>query len=236
MNKIQGLEEWDFTNVAADAQVVQVSVFAAYPKLLPPLLALAPLERRQYVTQKMQEGIEVVLETNKLSHWKLLRSGGPDSRCYGVHGEVKVVDVPALASLSEVEYVRVEATNGRKKRLSKPRRRPSFFCVKMTVAIQIEGRKKGMQRYEERYVLYKGYSEAEAIQKAELAALAYQKAYLNSDGLLVRWKVESIDSAYEVVTEANTKDFEGAEVFSVLKTRKLTPNRVWSENEKIDEV
>ncbi len=123
-----------------------------------------------------------------------------------------------------------------KKRLSTPRRRPSFFCVKMTVAIQIEGRKKGMQRYEERYVLYKGYSEAEAIQKAELAAPAHQKPYLNSDGLLVRWKVESIDSAYEVVTEANAKDFEGAEVFSVLKTRKLTPDRVWPENEKIDEV
>ena len=236
MNKMQGLEEWDFSNVAADAQVAQVSVFAAYPKLSPPLLALAPPERRQFITQKVQEAIEAVLETKKLSHWKLLRSGGPGSRCYGVHGEIKVVDISALASLSGVEYVRVEATNGRNKRLSRPRRKPSFFCVKMTVAVQIEGRKKGMQDYEERYVLYKGYSEAEAIQKAELAAPAYQKPYLNSDGLLVRWKVESIDSAYEVVTEANTKDFEGAEVFSVLKTRKLNANRVWSENEKIDEV
>jgi hypothetical protein len=223
--------------VAVDAQVAQVSVFAAYPKLSPPLLALAPPERRQFITQRMQEAIEVVLEANKLSRWKLLRNGGPDSRCYGVYGEIKIMDISALASLSEVEYLRVEATNGRKKRLNTPRRKLSFFCVKMTVAIQIEGRKRGMQSYEERYVLYKGYSEAEAIQKAELAAPAYQKPYLNSDGQLVRWKVESIDSAYEVVTEANTKkELEGAEVFSVLKTRKLNANRVWLENEKIDEV
>jgi len=117
-----------------------------------------------------------------------------------------------------------------------PKRKLSFYCVKMTVAIQIEGRTKGMQSYEERYVLYKGYSETEAITKAKIDALAYQKPYLNSDGLLVRWKVESIDSAYEVVTEPNNKGLEGAEVFSVLKTRKLNPDRVWTENEKIDEV
>lgn len=147
-----------------------------------------------------------------------------------------MADIPALAQLSVVESVRIEATNGKKKRLGKLKRKPSFFCVKMTVAIQIEGRKKGMQSYEERYVLRKGHSEDEVIKKAQIDVLAYQEAYLNSDGLLVRWQVESIDSAYEVVTEPNAKGLEGAEVFSVLKTRKLNPARAWTENKKIDEV
>lgn len=236
MNKVQCLEQWDLSKIAADEQVAKISVFVSYPKVSPQLMALAPAERQQFITQNMCESIDSVLETNKLSNWKLLKVGGPGSRCYGVSGEIKVTDIAELTRLTVVESVRVEATNGRKKRLVTPRKRRRFYCVKMTVAIQIEGREKGMQSYEERYVLYKGYSESEVIRKAEIAALVYQKPYLNPDGLLVRWQVESIDNAYEVVTETNSKGFEGAEVFSILKTRKLSPNRVWGENDKIDEV
>lgn len=236
MNKIQGLEGWDLSKVAADEQAATVSVFVSYPKISFQLIALAPDERQQFITQKMRESINLVLEANKLSNWKLLKTGGLSSRCHGISGEVRIADISELAQLSVVESVRVEATNGKKKRLGKPKREASFFCVKMTVAIQIEGHTKGMQRYEERYVLFKGRSEAEATAKAEIDALAYQKPYLNSDGLLVRWKVESIDDVYEVVTEPNTKGLEGAEVFSVIKTRKLNSDRVWTENEKIDEV
>jgi hypothetical protein len=236
MNKIQDLEKWDLSKVAADKQVAKVSVFVSYPKISPQLLALEPVERQQLITQKMREAVNLVLAANKLVNWDMLSAGDPSERCRGVYGDIKVTDIQELALLSAVESVRIEATNGRKKRLVTPRKRQRFYCVKMTVAIQIEGREKGMQSYEERYVLFKGYSESEAIQKAEMAALAYQKPYLNPDGLLVRWHVESIDNAYEVVTEANSKDFEGAEVFSVLKTRKLNPDRVWRENDKIDEV
>jgi len=236
MNKIQGLEEWDLTNVAADAQVAKVSVFVSHPELSSQLLALAPPQRRQLIAQKMRESTDLVLEANKLANWKLLKTGGRTSRCYGISGEVRVADISELAQLRVVESVRIDATNGKKKRLRSSKRKPSFFCVKMTVAIQIEGHAKGRQSYEERYVLFKGHSEDEVIKKAKIEALAYEKPYLNSDGLLVRWKVESIDSAYEVVTEPNTKGLEGAEVFSVLKTRKLNPARVWTENEKLNEV
>jgi hypothetical protein len=236
MNKIQGIEQWDLSEIAADEQIATVSVFVSYPKVSLQLIALAPVEREQFITQKMCESVDLVLETNKLANWKLLKADGLGSRCHGVSGEIRVTDIPELTRLTVVESVRIEATNGRKKRLVTPRKRQRFYCVKMTVAIQIEGREKGMQSYEERYVLFKGYSESEAIRKAEIAALAYQEPYLNPDGLLVRWHVESIDNAYEVVTEANSNDFEGAEVFSVLKTRKLNPDRVWSENDKIDEV
>jgi hypothetical protein len=236
MSKIQGLEHWDLSTIAADAQVAAVSVFVSYPKISPQLIALAPAERPQFITQNMREAINLVLETNRLTNWKFLKTSGRRGRCYEISGEVRMADISKLAELSVVEFVRVEATKGKKKRPSKPKRKPTFFCVKMTVAIQIEGRKQGMQSYEERYVLYRGHSEDEVIKRAQIDVLAYQEPYLNSDGLLVRWQVESIDSAYEVVTEPNAKGLEGAEVFSVLKTRKLNPARVWTENEKIDEV
>ena len=236
MNKIQGLEQWDLSKIAADEQVATVSIFVSYPKVSPQLLALAPTERQQFITQNMRESINLVLEANKLSNWKLLKTGGRGSRCHGISGEVRIANISELAQLGVVESVRIEATNGKKKRLGTPRRRPSFFCVKMTVAIQIEGQTKGTQHYEERYILFKSHSEAEAIKKAETDALAYQKPYLNADGLLVLWKVESIDDVYEVVTKPHAKGLEGAEVFSVLKARKLNPDRAWVENEKIDEV
>jgi len=96
----------------------------------------------------------------------------------------------------------------------------------MTVAIQIEGRQKGFQTWEERYVLYRAFSETEAATKAKEAASDHEKPYLNSKGLLVRWKVERVDDVYEVVQE-NTKDLDGAEVFSKLHGRRLTAERAW---------
>ncbi len=232
MNKITDLENWDLSAVPLSEQVATVAVFVAYPEISETLLALAPKERREFITHKMREEIDSVLAANILSSWKLLKTGKQRHRYHGIRGEIKVAAIQELASLVAVQSVQVEATNGRRKRVVAPRKKQGFYCVKMTVAIQIEGQEKGRQRYEERYVLFKGYSETEALQKAEAAASDYVLPYLNYAGLLVRWKVESLDEVYEVVLAADAKDLEGAEVFSVLKTRRLGVGRMWQGEEE----
>jgi hypothetical protein len=228
MSRVEGLENWNLTGVPEQLQVAEVAVFVVYPGITDELLSKKPAERLEAVAQQMRAGLDAVLETGKLSKEKLLkgsnRRGGRFDR---VQGEVSVSDIPAIAQMDVVASIQVKKTNGeriKRRTVSKPKRR--YYCVKMTVAIQVEGRVRGMQGIEERYVLFKACTENEAVAKAKEAALAYAKPYLNSTGELVRWKVESFGDVYEVVPD-NPRDFDGAEVFSILKNRKLTPNRAW---------
>ena len=228
MGRVEGLESWDLTGVPEQLQVAEVTVFAAYPSITDELLSKKPAERRAAIAQQMRAGLEAVVATGKLSKWTLLkdanRRGGRFNR---VQGEIRVADIPTIAQLEVVASIQVEKTNGeriKRRAASKPKRR--YYCVKMTVAIQVEGQVKGMQGVEERYVLFKAYTENEAVAKAKGAALAYVKPYLNSAGELVRWHIESFDDVYEVVPD-NPQDLDGAEVFSILKNRKLTPDRAW---------
>ncbi len=102
----------------------------------------------------------------------------------------------------------------------------------MTVAIEIEGLEKGMQTFEERFVIVKAKSQDDAYQKMENQKKSYVKPYLNSDGRQVRWRIESFDDCYETgvdkLSEFNNP--EGVEVYSKLKSRKLTPERIWDGN------
>lgn len=74
--------------------------------------------------------------------------------------------------------------------------------------------------------MYYTRSEQEAVARAEAAAPEYGKPYRNPYGSLIRWKIERIEDVYEVLLE-KPRSLDGAEVFSVLKTRKLTPERAW---------
>ena len=67
----------------------------------------------------------------------------------------------------------------------------------MTVAIEIEGLEKGMQTFEERFVIVKAKSQDDAYLKMEKQKKSYGKPYLNSDGRQVRWRIESFDDCYE---------------------------------------
>ncbi|MGI4870818.1 MAG: DUF4288 domain-containing protein [Janthinobacterium lividum] len=228
MQKISGLENWDLSDIASAHQKAFVSVLVPYAEITAELIGLAPVERKDWIAQRMQRDLDAVLASQLLTEWKWIGSIGQHGRSYGLQGEIPVADLQTLAGLASVKAIQVESTNGRQLKPVRVRKRKSFYCVKMTVAIQIEGREHGMQTYEERYVLFKAYTEAEARRKAEEAAPEYGKPYLNSDGLLVRWKMESLDDVYEVVPEhdANGRpSWEGAEVFSVLKARKITAAR-----------
>jgi hypothetical protein len=226
MSRVEGLENWELTGVPKQLQVAEVTVFVVYPSITDELLSKKPAERLEAIAQQMRAGLNAVVETGKLSKWKLLkdsnRRGGRFNR---VQSEVRVADISAIAQLAVVASIQVEKTNGKRiKRRTTVRAKKQYYCVKMTVAIQTEGRVKGMQGVEERYVLFKAYTENEAIAEAKKAALSYEKPYLNSSGELVRWQVESFDDVYEVVPN-NQQNLDGAEVFSILKNRKLTLDR-----------
>ena len=169
MSKVEGLKNWDLTGVPEQQQVAEVLIIAAYPGITDELLDKKPAERLQAIAQQMQAGLNTVLQTGKLSNWQLLKnSNRRGSRFDKVRGEMKVADILAIAQLEVVAGIQVEHTNGeriKEKAPRKPKRR--YYCVKTTVAIQVEGQAKGMQGVEERYILFKAYTENEAVAKAK---------------------------------------------------------------------
>ena len=230
MQKISGLQKWDLSELASAQQKARIEVLVPYPEITAELVRLTPQERKAWITQQMQRDLYAVLASQLLVNWKLLGSSGQRGRCHGIQGEIVVANLPVLAALASVASIQVKSTNGRLLKPVRPRRRKSYFCIKMTVAVQIEKVERGLQTYEERYVLFRSYTEAEARRKAEGSALGYDEPYLNSDGLLVRWKVESLDDVYEVMNnggERSRPGWDGTEVFSILKSRKITAERAW---------
>ena len=82
-----------------------------------------------------------------------------------------------------------------------------------------------MQTIEERIVLVKAFSPKDADERLRREWEAYAEPYLNSDGELVRWRMEEIIDVYELgETEIDPK---GTEVYSVLTQRRMRPQYEW---------
>jgi hypothetical protein len=129
-----------------------------------------------------------------------------------------------------IGYVSIKKIDKAKEKKAKPTQ--NFYCVKMTVAIEIEGKNKGLQTIEERFVLIKAKSFDDAYDKLEAKKGNYGEPYLNSSGELVRWKIERFDDCYitDIHNFKDLNDPDGVEVYSKLKTRRLTKERTWDGN------
>lgn len=184
---------------------------------------MTPSERKVFIRKEMSNEVHLLAESGKFYDWKIIYERGQH---VGIKGNVKIAAIEQIASSDNVQCVRIEKTNGVKKRKSS-KKSLRFFCIKMTVGIQIEGKTQGIQNYEERYVLFEADSSEEAFDKAQKTIQIYEEPYLNSDGLLVRWKVEGLDDAYDVSELNKMRDFRRPEGVEVFKGRKLNSDRVW---------
>ncbi len=227
MNRVFNLDEWIITKEISDKErMVDVSIYLKYPKF-DSLINFSPNERKSRTNFELKEKYKLLLETDLIETYKKI---GSASRPSGIETRVSLANLNKIAKLKFVNNIFVKKVSGAKKKPIKIN--SSFFCVKMTVAIQIEGYKKGMQTYEERMVLVKAKSFEDAYKKVEKQKKDYELPYLNSNGELVRWKIESFDDCY-----STGKDFieefdepNGVEVFSSLKKRRLNKNRFWDGN------
>jgi len=99
----------------------------------------------------------------------------------------------------------------------------------MTIVIEIEGFEDGLQQIEDRFVIIRAKSQEDAYLKLEKKKDDYIQPYLNSHGRFVRWRIESFDDSYETeiknVNDLNTPD--GVEVYSKLRSRRLTKEKAW---------
>jgi hypothetical protein len=227
MKKIYDLDEWHFDEeVPEELRTANVKIHLKYIDHKE-VIDLAPNERVKTIDKLLQESFANLLNTKLFKTYKPF---GSKKQPRGLVTTMLFKDLEHLAEYNFIENIFINSIKGGKKIIKKEP--PRFYCIKMTVAIQIEGMENGLQTYEERFVLIKAKSSDEAYEKIEKQRKEYELTYLNSQGQLVRWKIESLDDCF--VTEIfNAKDLnhpEGAEVYSILKKRRMTKERFWNGN------
>lgn len=224
MKKVINLDDWILTEgVSDEIRIVEFSLHLEYLDVKH-LYQYKPSQRNSEINKDMQEKFKLLIETNLFDTYERI---GKCLRPSGIKTKVPFNILSKIAKLKIVKSIFIKSiSHARKKSIKK---KNSFYCVKMTVAIQIEGYKKGMQTYEERMVLVKATSFEDAYKKVEKQKKDYEIPYLNYNGELVRWKIESYDDCYSTGKDFIEEFYEpnGVEVFSTLKKRRFNKSRFW---------
>ena len=155
------------------------------------------------------------------------KSTGTHKRPSGLRCVLRFSDIESLDCKKIIEHTVIEKIEGYQKRKSKKRK--IFISIKVRIIIQVEGYTTGKQTYEDRIIIVKAKSTKSAKKKVIKGLKKDSKPYLNSDGRLVRWKFEKIVDVYETYFDKSKElnDKFGAEVFSVLNSRKLSQKNIY---------
>ncbi|HEY1661265.1 MAG TPA: DUF4288 domain-containing protein [Verrucomicrobiae bacterium] len=141
---------------------------------------------------------------------------------------IEARSVAHLLRMPEIHSIWLDEVSRRKPVNAKPQE--CWFSVKARFAIQIEGKRTGMQSYEDRIVMVKATCFEDAENRLQSEFKKYEAPYLNSHGHMVRWKFERVLHVYEVGDEII--DPRGVEVFSVLARRRIKPEYAWKVKHK----
>ncbi|WP_295795455.1 DUF4288 domain-containing protein [Mucilaginibacter sp.] len=226
MKKIYGLKEWALDKSILNAKrFVDVKIVFSYPDLKQ-LIEFKPKERIKKIDDIFKKNLSRLIALNLFETYEV---NGTKRRPRGVTAKIKFNLLNAIAKLDFVASCWIESIDYATKIEKNEPLKPRYFCVKMTLVIEVEGIKSRKQNIEQRFVLINATSSDDAYDKLEKQKDDYNEPYLNSDGRFVRWRIDSFDDCYE--TDINTpKDLdcpEGLEVYSKLKSRRLKDKTVW---------
>jgi hypothetical protein len=227
MNKIYGLGDWKLNNDVEDSErTVDLEIGLKYPDPMQ-FISLEPKERIKQINLTYKENLKRLIALKLFDQYEVQ---GNNRRTTGVKTTVGFNKLAELEQLEYVEGVSVksvsDATAKRKKRAPV---RSKYFCIKMTVVIDIEGVLSKTEDVEDRFVLIKAKSFDDAYEQLDKQKDEYAEPYLNSDGRFVRWRIESFDDCYaaELSGPKAINGPEGVEVYSKLRSRKTKRSTAW---------
>ncbi len=100
-----------------------------------------------------------------------------------------------------------------------------WFCVWGVVAIQIEGRTRGLVDVEDRLMLVMAWDEKDARRRLRAQWKAYAQPYMNPHGYMVRWKLMEIREVY--APWVDEIDPRGTEIYSRIRSIRMKPAHRW---------
>lgn len=219
MSKILGLADWNLSEKTPNSErFVNAKIILKYP------------DPKRYINLKPKQRVEQIDADFKTNLIKLVDLNlfddytptGTKKRPTGVATKIKYETLDLFEDLDFVDHVFIDSIDHATKIKKEKITTNKYFCVKMTVVIEIEGISSKQQGIEERFVLIKATSSEDAYEKLDNQKDEYAEPYLNSDGRFVRWRIHSFDDCYELDV-SSLKEFEdqkGIEVFSKLKSKK----------------
>ena len=220
MENLLGLQDWKLNeDVSDEMRFATVTIYLSYiDKQL--LLDLSPGQRVEAIQRDFKNKYKQLLALKLFDDHKLV---GTVKKPRGVKAMVPFHRLEALCGLNIIQNVFIEDVTQATKSEQATNEPDKFYCVRMTVVIEVEGLSTKKQSIEERFVLIKASSFEDAYQKLESQKDDYADPYLNSSGRWVRWRIESFDDCYETEIRNNSdlERAEGVEVYSKLKTRKI---------------
>lgn len=230
MEKVYGLENWTLDKaVANNKRFVDVKINLPYPypyadqKLL---IDFKPKERIKKIDEAYRENLKILMDLKLIGDYNLI---GKKKRPTGITTKIKFNDLKKLSNLGIIADIRIISIDHAVKTPKAEVLTEKYFCVKMTVVIEEEGRVYKKQKIEKRFVLIKATSFEEAYDKVEKQADDYCVPYLNIYGRFVRWRIDSYDDCFvtNIENPADLENPEGVEVFSALKSRKNKSKKEW---------
>ncbi|OQP44205.1 hypothetical protein A4D02_35600 [Niastella koreensis] len=225
MKTLFSLDNWTMIKkISPDKRMAFATIYVKYPNWK--MVAKLDLpDRKKFRDKFLKTNFQKLIDRKYFDTYEVV---GTKRRPSGVKAKLTLASILKLTKQSFIENIFIHQLDGAKEKQNKPTY--NFFCVKMTVSIQVEGLTKGMQSCEDRYVLVKAQTVESAYNKVKKQEKQYGEPYLNSDARLVRWKIESYDDCF-AMNITSIDDFnkpEGVEVFSKLRSRKITSDRAWS--------
>ena len=150
-------------------------------------------------------------------------SRGKTKPSWTIDAVMRARDVTKLGAKPYVKDVTIGTIEDRKVKKVRPELR--WFCVWGIVAIQIEGRTKGLVDLEDRLVVVKAFDFEDAERRLKSEWRRYAEPYMNPYGALVRWQLVSVQDVFSLSDD--TFDPRGTEVFSRLRTAQMRPEYRW---------
>lgn len=226
MTKIENLGQWQLDkNVPNTKRFVEVKIWFTYPDPKQ-FIEFNPKERIKQIDSVHKTSLEKLIALNLFDEYE---SSGTKKRPIAVKTKIKFASLTQLNKLDFVKSISIESIDHAMQIKVSEVPYDKYFCVKMTVSIEIEGLAPKKQQIEKRFVLIKAISSDDAYEKLEKQKDNYSAPYLNSDGRFVRWRIDSFDDCYETDI-INPNDFNnpaGVEVYSKLSTRKSKRRIIW---------
>ena len=161
-------------------------------RLTSAVVSRSPSERHKYLNDRANRWVRSLQKRWPTDSFSVIPSVLIPTE---IKSTVKARDVREIEKFREVSAIVIERIEGKRRR-RKFNLAKEFYCVRAKVAIQIEGITRGNQTWEDRFVLVLASDFEDAEEKLEKEWKEYEAPYLNSDGQMVRWKLEEVVDVY----------------------------------------